>query len=315
MNNNRLESTWDVFCDLLPKYAAKREDFILLPSENIKKTALFKALPEDKIFAPIVGEFNLVNNAAGLAMTGKRPWVISDSFSSFLTTYKQIRNALTIAPFPVTLVISNGGLSGGDEGVSHNILQDVALMRLLSNMNVFVPSDRDTLISVVGSCMSSSIPSFVRLSNEKYSILEDSQIESSNSSGARIIKPGTDVTIFTCGTMVSEALEAVERLEKQGISIEIIDCYSIKPFPEQQLLSSVRKTGCCVVAEEHNSVGGLCGAVSECLCRTYPIPVRFVAVEDQYVNSGHPSELREYYGLTWKEIVSAASQVWALRRR
>ncbi|NLX75124.1 MAG: transketolase [Synergistaceae bacterium] len=315
MKNNKLESTWEIFCDILPKYAVKRDDFIVLPTESIKKTALLKNLPKDKVFAPIVGEFNLVNNAAGLALAGKRPWIISDTFSSFLWTYKQIRDALTIAPFPVTLVIINGGLSGGDEGVSHNILQDVALMRLLSNMNVFVPSDKDTLVSVVESCISSPFPSFLRLSNEKYTILEDTLIEPSNSSGARIIKHGTDVTIFTCGTMVSEALEAVDTLEKQGISIEIIDCYSIKPFPEQQLLSSVRKTGCCVVAEEHNLVGGLCSAVSECLCRTYPIPVRFVAVDDQYVNSGHPEELREYYGLTWKEIVNAASQVWALRRR
>ena len=106
-----------------------------------------------------------------------------------------------------------------------------------------------------------------------------------------------------------------ERLERQNISAEVLDCYCLKPFPEQALLSSVRRTGCCVVAEVHSGIGGLFGAAAECLGRTYPVPLRSVSVPDEFINSGTPDELREYYGLTHKEIVDAAAQAWALRRR
>ena len=133
--------------------------------------------------------------------------------------------------------------------------------------------------------------------------------------GARILRSGTDVTICACGIMVSRALEAAERLERQNISAEVLDCYCLKPFPEQALLSSVRRTGCCVVAEVHSGIGGLFGAAAECLGRTYPVPLRSVSVPDEFINSGTPDELREYYGLTHKEIVDAAAQAWALRRR
>ena len=315
MKNKKDSSTWDFFCDYISKYAIKHNDFILLTTEKLSSSVLLKSLPPEKIFTPTAGDFNLVANAAGLAMSGKHPWVISDSVSTFVSSYKQIRDSLAFPSLSVSLVVSEGGLSEGQNGVSYNILQDIALMRSLPNMNVYVPSDENTLIDVVKASSVSTRPSYIRLNSTRLPLFENKPFELSNPSGARIIKSGTDVTIYTYGTMVTQALLAVDNLEKQGISAEIIDCYCIKPFLEQQLLSSVRKTGCCVVAEEHNSIGGLCGAVSECLCRTYPVPVRFVAVEDQFVNSGHTDELREYYGLTCREIVTAAAEVWALRRR
>lgn len=313
--NRKTVSTWDIFCDYIPKHATKHDNFILLTTDKLKDSALVRSLPTEKVFMPTVGDSNLIANAAGLAMSGKKPWVVSDSVSTFVSSYKQILDALTVPSLSVSLVVSDGGLSKGQDGISYNILQDIALMRCLPNMNVYVASDEISLIDIVETSQLSTAPSYIRLSSTQLPLLEDSLLEQTNTSGARIIKSGTDVTIYTCGTMVAQALLAVNKLEKQGISAEIIDCYGIKPFLEEQLLSSVRKTGCCVVAEEHNSIGGLGGAVSECLCRTYPVPVRFVAVEDQYVNSGYPDELREYYGLTWREIVNAAAQVWALRRR
>ena len=133
--------------------------------------------------------------------------------------------------------------------------------------------------------------------------------------GARILREGDGVTICASGPMVREALIAAESLASQGIAPDVIDCYSIKPFPESVLLASVRRTGCCVVAARHNRTGGLYGAVAECLCRGYPAPTRCVSVDDRFGQSGSEDELREYYGLTHREIEHSALQVWAIRRR
>ena len=315
MKNNKRDSTWELFSHHISANLSKYENFVFLLTEKIRDTGFAQLIPDGKLFTPLHKDSNIIASASGIATVGKRPWIIADSFAVFLSAYKQIRDLLSVTPFPVTLVISDGGVSGGEAGVSYNILQDVALMRLLSNMNIFIPSDESTVVTAFEACAVSSHPSFLRLSRSEAVFLENDEADLTDPSGARIIKSGNDVTIFTCGTMLKEAMTAVEKLEKQGISTEVIDCYRVKPFPEQQLLSSVRKTGCCVVAEEHNSIGGLYSAVSECLSSTYPVPIRSVAVEDQYVNSGESGELREYYGLTWKEIVNAVSQVLALRRR
>ena len=314
MNNNSAASTWDAFCGYILNYAAANEDFVMVISDSLPGAEVFDTLPEEKL-SKASSVSSLILGAAGYAIAGKKPWLISDSSVITAVGYGQIREALAIPSLPVKIVVSEGGLCRGQEGFSYNILEDVSLMRTLPHMNVFVPSDLPSFVETAETAERAQAPSYIRLSRTPLPTFTDEMGDSSVPRGARMLISETGVTICACGTMVSQALKAAGILEQQGIGAEVIDCYSVKPLPEQILLASVRRTGCCVVAEEQSRIGGLCGAVAECLCATYPVPVRFVAVDDYFVGSGMPEELREYHGLTWQEIVSAASQGGALRRR
>jgi len=314
MNDAVRSCTWDAFCGYIVDQAQMSDDFVLVAQDIDYGLGLLKKLPPEKILRASASDSNMILNAAGLALNGKKPWIAGNSSMIAGRSYTQIREMLAIPSLPVKIAVADGGLSRGQEP-SGQFMEDLALMRALPNMNVAVPSDRMSLLKIAKASENVGAPVYLRLGQTEVHDLAADSDDTFHLGGARLLREGNGVTICSCGIMVHQALHAAEILEQQGINAEVIDCYSLKPFPEQILLSSVRRTGCCVVAEEHNNIGGLCGATSECLCRTYPVPVRFVAVDDQFVHSGMPEELREYFGLTWKEIVSAAAQVWALRRR
>lgn len=314
MDNMTKSCTWYDFCEYLAVFA-EEDDFVLVVQEMDIDLGPLKNLPEEKVFVSSASDPNMILNAAGLALNGKKPWITGTSSKILSRGYSQIREAIAIPSLPVRIAVPDGGLSCGDEGASRIMIEDLTLMRALPNMNLAVPSDRSSargMIDAAGKCEG---PVYIRLGQTPLSQLKDNTEGDFSFGGARLLREGTSVTICTCGIMGHQALRAADILDQQGIDVEILDCYSLKPFPEQALLASVRRTGCCVVAEEHSYIGGLCSATAECLSSTYPVPVKFVAVDDQFVNSGTPEELREYFGLTWKEIVSAAAQAWALRRR
>ncbi len=158
-------------------------------------------------------------------------------------------------------------------------------------------------------------PIYIRLGRSKLPLLYKEDDVDFSLGGGRVLKEGTEVTICACGIMVHEALKAARILAQQDLCAEVIDCYSISPLPAQQILESIHRTGCCVVAEEHLAHGGLGEAIAGLVCRSYPVPVKFVAVDDKFGQSGTSEELQEYYGLTSSQIVSAAVQVWTMRRR
>lgn len=307
--------TWGASCEYILQKAQCSEDFVLVVPENDFDLGRLKKLPEEKIFRTSASERGAILNAAGLALEGKRPWIAASSASVVNRTYGTIREAIAEAGLPVVTMVSDGGLSRGSDGVSKLMVEDMALMRAMPGMNIFVPSDRNSAFGVGEIISNLNAPAYLRLDLTDGVDLAGVGDEPYRAGGARIVREGSGVTICACGVMTKQALLAAEVLAQQGISTEVIDCYSIKPFPESALLSSVKRTGCCVTAEEHSFIGGLGGAAAECLARTYPVPMRFVGIDDEFVNSGTPEELREYYGLTKKEIVSAAAQVWALRRR
>ena len=306
--------TWDDFCEYLALFS-EDDDFVLVAQEMDLDLGPLKDLPKEKVFISSASDPNMILNAAGLALNGKKPWIMGLSSKIISRSYSQIRESLAIPSLPVRIAVPDGGLSCGEEGASRIIAEDLSLMRAMPNMCVAIPSDRNSTRGIIDAARRLDGPVYIRLGQTPLAQLDNVQDEDFSFGGARLLREGTSVTVCTCGIMAHQALKAAEILDQQGIDIEILDCYSLKPFPEQTLLASVRRTGCCVVAEEHNSVGGLCSATAECLSRTYPVPVKFVAVDDQFVHSGTPEELREYLGLTWKEIVNAAAQAWALRRR
>ena len=262
-----------------------------------------------------ISERDMVMTAAGLSMTGKMPFACSRA--AFLATrgFDQIRTCLAIPRLGGVIVGTHSGLAAGEEGVAQQMNQDIALMRSLPNMAVMVPSDADSAFRMVFAASENPGPVYLRLGGEEVPDITEAKETEIRAGGGRLVREGDGVTICACGIMVHEAVKAAVILSRQGISAEVIDCFSLKPLPYQLILASLRRTGCCVVAEEHNFIGGLCEAIAGLAAGENPVPMRFVAISDRNGQSGTPQELREYYGLTFREIVGAAAQAWSMRRR
>ncbi|MDR0648681.1 MAG: transketolase [Synergistaceae bacterium] len=261
-------------------------------------------------------EQNAVLVASGLSLDGRRVFIWAPGSPLFVArSYEQIRTAVAIPNLKVVILSSHDWTALGHDGAVGLMCEDIALMRVMPNMAVLVPSDRNSAFALTRSLAGHDGPAYVRLSMAAAGDIYDYGDGDFAVGGARLLTEGDGVTVASCGVMVKEALEAAKVLSQQGINAEVIDCYSIKPFPERMLLASVRRTGCCVVAEKHANAAGLYGAVTECLARNYTVPVRSVAIGDSFATSGTHEEMQEYYGLTHREIVHNVVQVWAMRRR
>ena len=309
-------TTWEAYCQGLEEMGPLCPNLVVVDaSRSSVPDRGFVALCPDRFFPAGVSEQDLVLTAAGLALGGKT--VFASSCAPFLVgrAYDQIRSAVAIPDLPVCLVTTRGGVTAGQDGADHQMVEDLAVMRVLPHMSVLVPADGTSTRGLVRRLSRLEGPAYLRLGLCPLPSLYGPQDGEFHPGGARLLTQGDGVTLCACGIMVHEALKAARILQRQGIEAEVIDCYSVKPLPEQTILASVRRTGCCVVAEEHSRIGGLGSAVAECLGREYPVPLRFVAVEDRFGQSGMPEELQEYYGLTFRQIVGGAVQVWAMRRR
>jgi len=312
-----MKSTRDAFGEALLKLGSLREDIVVLDADLASSTraSAFSEQFGDRFFNVGVSEQDLVQSASGMALCGKVPFACS--FAAFLVTraFDQIRTTVAMPGLNVKLVGTHGGITVGEDGITHQATEDIALMRSLPNMNVLIAADAVAARELTFLSAEIEGPVYLRLGREPVPKVYENNERGFEAGGGRMLKEGDGVTFCTCGIMVYEAISAAEILEKQGIKAEIIDCYSVKPLPEQLILSSLRRTGCCVVAEEHNVIGGLSEAVARLTATEFPVPMRAVAINDRYGQSGSPKELQEYYGLTYREIVGAAAQVWALRRR
>lgn len=268
-----------------------------------------------------LAEQGLVLTAAGMAFGGRR--VVVASCASFLAgrAYDQIRSAVALPSLSVCLVGCDAGFGSGYAGGARQMFEDIALMRSLPNMKVLVPSDVRSTVALLREAVGRGGPAYVRLggvvpgTEEASPHLPPEEDARMRLGGMRVLRRGADITLCACGIMVQEALRAADILAQQDIEAEVIDCYSLAPFPARPLLSSIQRTGCCVTAEEHFLTGGLFETVAGLAAREYPIPVQPVAVEIGFGQSGAPQDLKEYYGLTAAQIVSAAVLAWTRRRR
>ena len=268
-----------------------------------------------------LAEQGLVLTAAGMAFGGRR--VVVASCASFLAgrAYDQIRSAVALPSLSVCLVGCDAGFGPGYTGGARQMFEDIALMRSLPNMKVLVPSDVRSTVALLREAVGRGGPAYVRLggvvpgTEEASPHLPPEEDARMRLGGMRVLRRGADITLCACGIMVQEALRAADILAQQDIGAEVIDCYSLAPFPVRPLLSSIQRTGCCVTAEEHFLSGGLFETVAGLAAREYPIPVQPVAVEIGFGQSGAPQDLKEYYGLTAAQIVSAAVLAWTRRRR
>lgn len=264
----------------------------------------------DRLFNCGIAEQNMVDVAAGLAITGHIAY--TGSFAVFGTgrAYDQIRNTVCYSNLNVKIAPTHAGISVGPDGGSHQMLEDVSLMRGLPNMRVLVPADYAAARAALRLAAAEPGPVYVRMGRASVPCVyaDDVELELGR---AYVLRGGADVTIIACGVEVEQALKAAEALAREGIEAEVIDAFSVKPLDEKTILASVGKTRCAVVAEEHSVHGGLGSAVAEALARLRPTPVEFVGMHDAFGKSGEFEELMAYFGLDAGAIVKAVKKVMA----
>jgi len=262
------------------------------------------AYPE-RLFNVGIAEANMIDVAAGLAVAGKIAF--TGSFAVFATgrAYDQIRNTVCYSSLDVKLTPTHAGITVGPDGGSHQMVEDIALMRVLPGMRVVVPADFNAAKSAIRLAAATPGPFYVRLGRVGAPQIHPDGFEL-ELGRAYVLRKGTDVTLAACGVMVAEALAAADLLAAEGISAEVIDVASIKPLDGDTLLASARKTGAVVTCEEHSVIGGLGSAVAELLGENEPTRMVRVGMNDVFGTSGEPAELMAHFGLTGSDIAAAA---------
>ncbi len=267
-------------------------------SESLRLEEFKKRFPE-RYFDVGVAEQNLAGVAAGLALEGKIPFITSFASFSPSINWNQLRVSICYNKANVKIASSHAGITTGEDGATHQALEDIALTRVLPGMNVIVPADAVEAEKATIETSKTKNPAYLRLGREKFPQVT---MESSFKIGkANVLKEGSDLTVIACGNMVFQSLKAVEELEKKGIKAELINNHTIKPIDKKTILDSAVKTGGVLTVEEHQVSGGMGGAVSEVLS-TEKIPVYRIGVEDKFGTSGSASELLDLYGLSSNKI-------------
>lgn len=304
------QATRDAYGQVLAELGELHEEIVVLDADLSKstKTADFQEKFPNRFFNMGIAEQNLIGTAAGFAAAGKIPF--ASSFAVFATgrAYDQVRNSVCYPKLPVKIAASHAGVTVGEDGGSHQMVEDIALMRTLPNMTVLVPADGPETKAIVKAAVHIEGPVYIRLGRPKVPVFTDAD-EPFILGKATVLREGIDVTIIACGIMVGEALEAADLLADDGISATILNMSSIKPIDEEAIVHWARTTGAVVTAEEHSIIGGLGGAVAEVLGEKLPTPMERVGMRDVFGQSGTPDALKEYYGLTAAHIVEAAKRV------
>ena len=276
---------------------------------SLKMNAFQDEFPE-RFFQTGIAEANMIGLSAGLAICGKIPF--AGTFANFATgrVYDQIRQVVAYSDTNVKICASHAGLTLGEDGATHQILEDIGLMKMLPNMTVIVPCDYNQTKAATLAIAEYHGPVYLRFGRPKWPVFTNPNAEFIIGKAQKMIE-GSDVTILATGHMVWLAIEAEEILAERGISAEVINIHTIKPLDYEAILKSVSKTKCVVVAEEHQKNGGLGESVARLLCENQPTPMDFVAVDDSFGESGTPEELLEKYGLSPKSIVASCEKVIA----
>ena len=278
---------------------------------SLKMDAFQKKFPE-RFFQAGIAEANMMGVAAGLATAGKIPF--TGTFANFSTgrVYDQIRQSIAYSGKNVKICASHAGLTLGEDGATHQILEDIGLMRMLPGMVVINPCDYNQTKAATLAIAEHVGPVYLRFGRPKVPnfIPSDTPFEIGK---ALCLSAGSDVSIFCTGHLVYQAIEASYALAEKGISVDLINIHTIKPLDVEAVLSSVQKTKCAVVAEEHQLNGGLGDAICQLLSRNYPAPVELVGVDDSFGESGTPEQLMEKYGLNKDKIIEAA--LLSIRRK
>ena len=276
---------------------------------SLKLNAFIKEFP-DRFIQVGIAEANMIGVAAGLTIGGKIPY--TTTFANFSTSrvYDQIRQSVAYSDKNVKICASHAGLTLGEDGATHQVLEDIGMMKMLPGMTVIVPCDFNQTKAATIAIAEHHGPVYLRFGRPKWPnfTAEDQTFQIGK---AQVLAEGSDVSIFACGHMVWLAVEAAEALAERGISVDLINIHTIKPLDEEAVVKSISKTGCVVTAEEHQINGGLGDSIANVAVRNFPVPHEYVAVMDTFGESGTPKQLLDKYGLTTANIIAAAERAVA----
>jgi transketolase len=274
---------------------------------SLKMEAFIKEFPE-RFFQIGIAEANMIGIAAGLTIGGKIPY--TGTFANFSTgrVYDQIRQSVAYSDKNVKICASHAGLTLGEDGATHQILEDIGLMKMLPGMTVINPCDYNQTKAATIAIADHEGPVYLRFGRPVVPIFTDPD-QKFEIGKAWMVNEGADVSIFATGHLVWEAILAGDKLAEMGIDAEIINIHTIKPLDEEAVLKSVAKTGCVVTAEEHNRLGGLGDSIAQVLVKNNPVPQEYIAVDDSFGESGKPADLMKKYGLDSEHIIKAVQKV------
>ena len=299
MDKNSKRSIRSAFGNALAEVGEKNSKVVVLDADLScsTQTQIFAKKFPERFFDCGIAEQDMLATAAGLASEGKIPFVAS--FAVFATgrTYDQIRNSICYPNFNVKIVGTHGGITVGEDGASHQALEDVSLMRGLPHMTVIVPADYKECEEAIKYAASVNGPVYIRIARSNVPDIfgDDYKFDISK---AVVMKEGKDASVFTNGEMLAETLEAAEILEKEGISIDVINVPVVKPIDTQTIVELAKKTNSVITVENHSVIGGLGSAICEVLSEQYPTRVHRIGVNDEFGQSGDAGELLKHYGLT-----------------
>jgi len=292
----------------------EKHDFVVLDADlaAATKTGVFKKKFPERFFDCGIAEGNMMSVAAGIATTGKIPFVSTFAIFASGRAYEQVRNSIGYPHLNVKIGATHAGITVGEDGATHQANEDLALMRTIPGMTVICPADATEAYAATEAALLHNGPVYLRYGRFAVPDLSAELAGYHFEIGKGVVyKEGKDVTIVATGFMVHLAMEAAAMLAEEGIDAEVINIHTIKPLDAELVERSARKTGAVVTAEEHSIIGGLGGAVCEALSESYPCPVKRVGVEDSYGRSGKVPELLELYGLTAKNIAAKAKEAIA----
>lgn len=286
------------------------KDIVVLDADlsGSTKTNVFAKKFPDRFFNMGIAEQDMIGTATGLAVAGKIPFASTFAIFAAGRAWEPIRQSVAYSKVNVKIVASHGGITVGEDGGSHQSIEDIALMRILPNMTVIVPADATEMRKVLEAVVVRKGPVYIRSSRIEFPALYDDAYTFTPGKGD-VVREGNDAAIVACGFMVHQALAAGDLLAKQGVHPRIINMSTIKPIDAPLLIKAARETGGIVTAEEHSIIGGLGSAVAEVVSEEYNVPVRRIGVRDRFGLSGKPDELLAYFGLTPEDIERAVLEV------
>ena len=309
-------ATREAYGKTLAELANLNKDIVVLDADLSKstKTADFKAVCEERFFNMGIAEANMMGVAAGLSTCGKIPYVSTFAMFAAGRAFEQIRNSICYPKLNVKICATHAGLTVGEDGASHQAIEDLSLMRSIPNMTVICPSDAVEASAAIKAIAEYDGPCYVRLGRAAVNIVNDKNNYIFNIGKGVTLAEGNDVTIIATGIMVDVALEAKEELKKEGINARVINIHTLKPIDKEILVKAAKETGAIVTVEEHSVIGGLGSAVSEVLSEEIPVPVLKVGVKDVFGESGLPDQLLKAYGLTSDNVVEKVKKAISLKK-
>ena len=290
------------------------EDIVVLDADlsgSTRTSKFAKKFPE-RFFNMGISEADMISTAAGLSAAGKIPFASTFAIFASGRAWEQVRQSVCLSNMNVKIVATHGGITVGEDGPSHQALEDITLMRVLPHMRVIVPCDANETKAAIRLAVETKGPMYIRLARDKFPIIysEEPHLSLGKSD---VLRHGADVAILACGYMVSKALEAAQKLSDDGVSASVVNVSSIKPLDEETVIRMASTCGAIVTAEEHSTTGGLGGAVAETVSENSPVPVIRVGMKSSFGKSGVPEELLNYFGMNTASIIEAALKAISMK--